>query len=186
MLAAQVVGSFIGLLWAWLTLIDRDWAKATQGDDPDHYVPLQWVNWMAPVTPTGVDLGKGKYGFTRDWATFFATLLFSTFFFFMFHLMKKEETSTTKETILKIFIVVQAFTGTTLGLTKFGWLGFNPATAVMMAIFVASQVEGAASPYTHYLWVYIIAPIIAAFLAGVLHLIHVKATTKGGDGASYD
>ena len=62
---------------------------------------------MAPITPTGtVDLGKGKYGFTRYWATFFATILFSTFFFFMFHLMKKEETSTTKETILKIFMVV--------------------------------------------------------------------------------
>ena len=144
---------------------------------------------MAPVTPTGtVDLGEGKYGFTRDWATFFATILFSTFYFFMFHLMKKEETSTTKETILKIFIVVQAFTGTTLGLTKFGYLGFNPAIATMMAILIASQVEGAASPWTHYLWVYIIAPIISAFLAGLLHLIHVKATSKagGGDGGSYD
>ena len=100
--------------------------------------------------------------------------------------MKKEETSTTKETILKILIIVNAFTGCSLGLTKFGWMGFNPATSTMMAIFIASQVDGAASPYTHYLWVYIIAPIMAAFLAGVLHLIHVKATTKGGDGGSYD
>ena len=101
--------------------------------------------------------------------------------------MKKEETSTTKETILKIYIVVQAFTGTTLGLTKFGYLGFNPAIASMMAIFIASQVTGAAAPWTHYLWVYIIAPIISAFLAGLLHLIHVKATGKaGGDGGTYD
>ena len=89
--------------------------------------------------------------------------------------MKKEETSTTKETILKIAMIIYAFSGCTLGLSKFGWMGFNPATSVMMAIFIVSQVEGAAAPWTHYLWVYIIAPIMAAPLAGLLHLIHVKA-----------
>ena len=52
--------------------------------------------------------------------------------------MKKEETSTTKETILKIVMVINAFSGCTLGLSKFGWMGFNPATSVMMAIFIAS------------------------------------------------
>ena len=29
MIGAQVIGSFIGLFWAWITLMDRDWAKET-------------------------------------------------------------------------------------------------------------------------------------------------------------
>ena len=92
----------------------------------------------------------------------------------------------TKETILKILIISYAYEGAYTGLAKYGVTGFNPVLSVMMAIFKVSQTDGSASPYAHYLWVYIIAPTISAFLAGILHLIHVKASTKGGEPTSYD
>ena len=150
-------------------------------------MPNVWVFWEAPQAGSGgPDTGQGKYGFTRDWGTFFATIMFSTFYFFMFHLMKKEETALTKEPILRIWIIAYAYEGAAAGLAKFGVTGFNPTLSVMMAIFKVSQTDGSASPYAHYLWVYLIAPTISAFLAGVLHLIHVKAASKGGEPTSYD
>ena len=167
--------------------MDRDWAKRTEGDDPDYLVPVNWVYWQAPVNGDGgPDNGEGKYGFTRDWGTFFATIMFSTFYFFVFHLMKNEQTWLSNEAILKAMIIVYAYTGASVGLAKFGVIGFNPMLSLMSIIFVVSQTEGDASPYAHYLWVYLIAPTIAAGLAGILHLIHVKASSKGGEPTSYD
>ena len=167
--------------------MDRDWAKETQGDDPDHLVPDGWVWWQAPIAGSGGwDTGQGKYGFTRDWGTFFATVLFSTFYFFVFHLMKNEQTNLSKEAILKAMIIAYAYTGASYGLSKFGVIGFNPMLSLMSIIFKVSQTDGSASPYAHYLWVYIIAPTISAGLAGILHLIHVNASAKGGEPTSYD
>ena len=90
----------MGLFWAWLTLMDKDVMKEREGDDPDHLVPGEWVPTICPKvysvgTTYGCDTGDDKYGFTRDFGTFFATVIFSTFFFFTFHNMKKKETSHT-------------------------------------------------------------------------------------------
>ena len=59
-------------------------------------------------------------------------------------------------------------------LKNFGYLGFNPLLTVMVVIFKVSQTDGTASPYAHYLWVYILVPVVAAGAAGILHLMHVK------------
>ena len=71
-------------------------------------------------------------------------------------------------------------------LTLFGYLGFNPLLSVMVVILKVSQTDGTASPYAHYLWVYILVPLVAAFLAGILHLMHVKVSNQSGGGETYE
>ena len=68
----------------------------------------------------------------------------------------------------------------------FGTLGFNPLITTMIVIFKVSQTDGTASPYAHYLWVYILVPMVAAFLGGIIHLIHVKVANKSGGGETYE
>ena len=84
MVGAQVVGGFLGLFWAWLTLMDKDLMKAREGDDPDHLVPEEWTFDICPlVGGGGCDTGTAKYGFSRDFQAFFAVLIMSTFYFFV-------------------------------------------------------------------------------------------------------
>ena len=71
-------------------------------------------------------------------------------------------------------------------LAGFGYLGFNPLITCLVVIFKTSQIDGTASPYAHYLWVYIVVPIAAAGAAGILHLMHVKGVAKGDGGTSYE
>ena len=72
--------------------------KEREGDDPDHLVPSEWVPVLCPKVyyvgaTSGCDTGDSKYGFTRDFQTFFSVVIFSTLFFFTFHMMKKKETA---------------------------------------------------------------------------------------------
>ena len=161
--------------------------KEREGDDPDHLVPSEWVGDICAIANGGCDTGKGKYGFTRDFGTFFATLIFTSVYFFVFHNMKKKETAHTDNDILKILVCTFAFLATEAGLNLFGILGFNPLISTIIVIFKVSQSDGSASPYAHYLWAYIIAPMVASFIGAVLHLLHVKASNKNGGGSTdYD
>ena len=81
----------------------------------------------------------------------------------------------------------------------FGGCGWNPALACGYISFAVSQYNypnispdavyeqeygfgPSATQINHYLWVYMIAPIVGGFIAGILHLIHNKcASTKGKD-----
>jgi hypothetical protein len=77
--------------------------------------------------------------------------------------------------------------GSMYSLAFFGILGFNPILAIVIDIFKSSQTDGSASPYSHYLWAYIIAPLPGAALAAFLHMLHVKTVNKqGGDGGGYE
>ena len=58
MVGAQVVGGFLGLFWAWLTLMNKDYMKALYGDDPDHLVPPGFTFDVCPtVVGAGCDTG---------------------------------------------------------------------------------------------------------------------------------
>ena len=64
MIGAQVVGGFLGLFWAWLTLINKDLLKESGQDDPDHLVPPGWTFDVCPslLGPAGgrvCDTGVG-------------------------------------------------------------------------------------------------------------------------------
>ena len=187
MLGAQTVGAFLGLFWAWLTLMNKDYMKAVYGDDPDHLVPPQFLFDVCPtVTDVGCDTGEAKYGFSRDFQTFFAVLIVSIFNFFIYQATKNEQTANTDNNVVKMFVCYFGFTSSMGALRNFGFLGFNPLLTVMVVIFKVSQTDGTASPWAHYLWVYILVPIVAAGAAGILHLMHVKGMAKGDGGQSYE
>ena len=133
-----MVGAFIGLFWAWLTLMDKDIMKQREGDDPDHLVPSEWVGDICPIANGGCDTGQGKYGFTRDFATFFAVLIFTTVYFFVYHNMKKKETAISDNDFLKILVCTFAFLATEAALGLFGTLGFNPLISTIVVIFKVS------------------------------------------------
>ena len=72
-IGGQVVGGFLGLFWAWLTLMDKDLMKAREGDHPDHLVPSEWLFDVCPSVASdtiipgyGCDTGSKDYGFSRD------------------------------------------------------------------------------------------------------------------------
>ena len=82
---------------------------------------------------------------------------------------------------------------------KYGSCGFNPALACGYISFAVSQYaypnipadvtwldiygfESSAVQVNHYLWAYMVAPIVGGFVAGILHLVHSKcASVKGRD-----
>ena len=130
-------------------------------------------------------MGTTKYGFTRDFQTFFAIVIFGTLYMFMFHAMKNDKTAHSDNILLRILVVSYAWTMVQTGLVHFGSIGFNPLISTISVIFTVSQTEGTASPYAHYLWAYIIAPMVASFLAAILHLLHVKGSSKT-DGDNYE
>ena len=66
MIAGQAVGAFLGLFWAWLTLMDKAVMEKRDGDDPPGLVPSEWVHDICPIVGTGCDTGDGDDGFTRD------------------------------------------------------------------------------------------------------------------------
>ena len=113
--------------------------KEREGDDPDHLVPSEWVGDICPIADGKCDTGEdNKYGFTRDFGTFFAVVIFTTVYFFVFHNMKKKETAHTDNDILKILVCTFAFLATEAGLALFGTLGFNPLITTIIVIFKVS------------------------------------------------
>ena len=85
-----------------------------------------------------------------------------------------------------MFICYTNLVASMASLELFGFLGFNPLLTSMVVIFKVSQTEGTASVWAHYMWVYIIVPIAAAGVAGILHLMHVKGSAKGDGGQTYE
>ena len=142
--------------------------------------------YLCPRLPGGgCDTGAGDDGFTRDFQTFFSVIIFSTVYFFIYLAMKKKETSHTEDELVKMIVCALAFYGTYMSLALFGPMGFNPIIATVNVIFVVSQTDGQASDYAHYLWAYMIGPLVAAFLGAILHLLHFKVSNKQG-GDTYD
>ena len=103
-------------------------------------------------------------------------LIVSVFNFFVYQATKNKETANTDNDVVKMFVCYINFMASVASLAFYGTLGFNPLLTVMVVIFKVSQTDGTASPWAHYLWVYILVPIVAAGAAGVLHLMHVKGT----------
>ena len=119
--------------------MNKDYMKAKYGDDPDHLVPYQFTFDVCPtVLGAGCDTGVAKYGFSRDFQTFFAVLIVSLFNYFVYQATKNKETANTDNDVVKMFVCYISFMSSALTLNFFGKLGFNPLITVMVVIFKVS------------------------------------------------
>lgn len=91
---------------------------------------------------------------------------------------------------MQALAIVAVMAGCSLCNTLFGAAGINPAIAAIYMMFEATQYQSPNTFYSyselnHYLWAYMIGPIVGAFLGGILTIIHQVCAKKGGN-ATYE
>ena len=108
-------------------------------------------------------------------------MITSLFLTLAFASIKRKETQLTENDLLKAFAIFLVIgTVSTLNL-QFGSAGFNPALATSYIIFEVSQnkwpnradaSEINNENLNHYLWAYMIGPMVGGILGGMAHLVH--------------
>ena len=136
---------------------------------------------------------------TRDWQTFWAILLCSIILILAFISIKHKTTQLTDNGLVQILAYNSILLAVSLMSLQYGGggFGFNPAIATGYVSFAVSQYaypnidtdsdykdiygfDPSAKTVNHYLWVYILAPLVGGAIAGILHLIHQKCVKSHG------
>ena len=122
--------------------------------------------------------------------------MFSIILVLAFISIKHKSTRLTDDSMIQILAINLVIVAVTQLSVRFGSCGFNPALACGYISFAVSQYaypnvpdlliyknfRANAESVNHYLWVYMVAPMVGGFVAGVLHLVHSKcANVKGKD-----
>ena len=91
MIVAQFAGAMFGILLGFLSLLDKQYMKElADPDSPDANVPGAYVGKIGPTLPGGgIDEGSKDDGYTRNWQTFWAVLIASTFLSLAYVSIKK-------------------------------------------------------------------------------------------------
>ena len=68
---------------------------------------------------------------------------------------------------------------------EFGPAGINPPLACGYIMFETSQYDFPNTPYksyelNHYVWAYLLCPMLGGVLGGILHILHAKCVEKKG------
>lgn len=125
--------------------------------------------------------------------------MFTIILVFSFISIKHKSTQLTDNAMLQILAFNVVLAAVSELSVKYGSCGFNPALATGYISFAVSQYaypniisdvswldiygfESSAVQVNHYLWAYMLAPIVGGAVAGVLHLVHAKVSSvKGKD-----
>ena len=205
MIVAQFTGAMFGILLGFLSIVNVQYQKDLAAYESEsgsnietkQYVPVAYQGYIAPNLDYGSDPDFGLdevNGFTRDWQTFYAMLISSFFLTLAYTSVKSKNTQLTENELLKAFVIYFVL-GTVAALNfNFGTAGFNPALATSYIIFEVSQNKEPTiydsddfgnDHLNHYLWAYMIGPLVGGALGGIAHLIHSACINKSDDsGAS--
>jgi glycerol uptake facilitator-like aquaporin len=189
MIVGQFAGAFLGLLFGYLALVAKD-DMQTAADllqaDYNASVPESWLGMIIPKTASNrADIGTATDGFSRDWQTFWAMLVTSLILVLTVVSVKSKATQISAEPMLQVFAVTLVLLAMPTMNLLFGTAGFNPALASAYIMFEVMEYDTPNQYYTgtelnHYLWAYIIGPLVGAVAAGFLHIIHSKCSAKKG------
>ena len=107
---------------------------------------------------------------------------------FTFCAVKHSDTALSDNKLLQIVAFVTVYVGC-LDMNKlWGMASMNPATTSAYWIFIKTQykdpnyTEWNSTVNNHYLWAYLLGPLVGAVFGGLLHNIHKKCVQKNGKG----
>ena len=201
------VGILFG--WMAVEDSDYQEKQTGQGESSHATVPSNWINFTAflPLdAEKSVDDGMSRDPITRDWSNddftrnwqcFWATIICSFLLVLFFISVKHKSTQLTDDSLIQILAISTIFLGVAVLNVEFGGAGFNPALACGYISLAVSQYaypnilpdseyklkygfDPSAIQINHYLWVFMIAPFVGGFAAGIVHLIHQKCSNKQG------
>ena len=91
--------------------------------------------------------------------------------------IKLKGTQITDDHLVQALAIVFVMVGCSACNTLFGAAGINPAVASIYMMFEATQYQNPNTEYSygelnHYVWAYLIGPLLGAFFGGILTIIH--------------
>ena len=187
MIVAQFCGATLGWLLGYMAVLSKDLmsdAALERDKDHDANVSDKWLGILAPKLPlSGVDTGTrdsdNDLNFSKDWQTFWAMTITSIIVGTAFCTLKNDDSVLGKDVVLKILAFTFVLQGVQSCNDLFGTFGYNPALACMWVAYEVTQYESPNKSYdseqlNHYVWAYIIGPLLGGAAAGILALIHQK------------
>ena len=166
MISAQVIGAIFGTYLVWMSLFNQAASNETRGG-----VPYSEVAFLLPTMP-----------YVTVWNTFFIEMICTFVFVLINLLVKTGKTSPTEDGFLSCLAV--ALTLLAMLTISGGKTGacLNPAVGIAQTLFEIIQFGDGIpfanfhpSNFSYYLWLYTVAPVTGALLAGLAHRGHLKA-----------
>ena len=123
-----------------------------------------------------------------DWQTFWAMLMTSMVLTLVYCSMKNNVTKMSDNVVVCILLFIAISAGINDMNKNFGNAGINPALASAYIALEVSQLNAVEDPdikdsmANHYLWAYMLAPLVGGAIGGFISIIHQKCVGNKGDG----